>query len=78
MANGDYWNRGGRQQGMRTNTAMDTIERILGMGRGIAEGVQAQRNRRDASQAQWLGALTQGFDSNYSAISIQNMSDKIK
>ena len=65
MANGDYWNRGGRQEGMRTNTAMDTLERIIGMGSGIAQGVQANRDKREAYNLNYIESLTKGIGSNF-------------
>tara|TARA_R100000234_G_scaffold46804_1_gene27946 strand:+ start:2599 stop:4614 length:2016 start_codon:yes stop_codon:yes gene_type:complete len=67
MANGDYWNRGGRQQGVRTNTAMDTLERVLGMGRGIAQGVQANRKRRDDYDLKMIGLLAGNYQTEYNS-----------
>ena len=69
MANGDYWNRG-RQQGMRTNTAMDTLERILGMGKGIAQGVQANRDKRQSFDLKMIDILSGNYETEYNSASL--------
>lgn len=73
----EYWNRG-RREGIQQSSALDTLERVLGISSNIAGRVQANRDKREASQLQWIGALTSGFDSNYNATSVQNISDQIK
>ena len=40
MANGP------RRVGLQQNTALETLERVLGIGQGIAQNVQANRDRR--------------------------------
>ena len=57
---------------------MKTIEDILGFTRGIAGNVQQNKTKRDSIQVGWLVSLTDGYSSNYSDLSIQNMKDKIK
>ena len=78
MANGDYWNRGGRQQGVRTNTAMDTLERVLGMGRGIAQGVQASRKRRDDYDLKMIGLLAGNYQTEYNSDVLNKSIDDVE
>ena len=40
MARDDYWNSGGRREGIQSSSALDNLERILGIGKGIAQTVQ--------------------------------------
>ena len=56
MANG----RRPRRVGFEQNTALDTLERVLGLGQNIAQTVQANRQKRDNFNAQYLNSLTQG------------------
>ena len=56
MANG----RRPRRVGFQQNTALDTLERVLGLGQNIAQTVQANRQKRDNFNAQYLNSLTQG------------------
>ena len=46
MARDDYWNSGGRREGIQSSSALDNLERILGIGQGIASNIQAGRDRR--------------------------------
>ena len=41
----EYWNRG-RREGIQQSSALDTLERVLGIGSNIAGRVQANRDRR--------------------------------
>ncbi len=44
----EYWNRG-RREGIQQSSALDTLERLLGMGSDIAGRVQANRDKRGAA-----------------------------
>ena len=45
MATNNYWERG-RVQGVQKSSALDTLERILGISGGVAENIQRGRDRR--------------------------------
>lgn len=48
--------------GFEQKSAMDTINQIIGLGAGLAQSVQANRDRRDAYNQRYLATLTQGFE----------------
>ena len=48
MAVNDYYNRG-RVEGVQKSDALDTLERILGIGQGVADNIQKNRDRRSNS-----------------------------
>jgi len=62
MARDDYWNRGRREGVYQGTSALDTLERVLGIGSNIAGRVQENRDRRDAYNQRYLATLTQGFE----------------
>jgi len=45
MAVNDYYNRG-RVEGVQKSTALDNLERILGIGQGVAQNIQKGRDKR--------------------------------
>ena len=45
MAREDYWNRG-RVEGVQKSTALDTLERILGITGNVAGNIQQNRQKR--------------------------------
>jgi len=57
----EYWNRG-RREGIQQSSALDTLERVLGIGSNIAGRVQANRDRREAYNQRYLATLTEGFE----------------
>ena len=65
MARDDYWNRGRREGVYQGTSAMDTLERVLGIGSNIAGRVQANRDKREAYNLNYIGALTKGIESNF-------------
>jgi len=73
MANG----RRPRRVGFQQNTALDTLERVLGLGQGIAQTVQANRQRRDDRQLSYLNTLSSGYENNYSPESINLMQEQL-
>ena len=48
MAVNDYYNRG-RVEGIQKSDALDTLERLLGIGQGVADNIQKNRDRRSNS-----------------------------
>ena len=48
MAVNDYYNRG-RVEGVQKSDALDTLERLLGIGQGVADNIQKNRDRRSNS-----------------------------
>ena len=61
MANG----RRPRRVGFQQNTALDTLERVLGLGQNIAQTVQANRQKRDAYHIDYINALSKNINTNY-------------
>ena len=60
----EYWNRG-RREGIQQSSALDTLERVLGIGSNIAGRVQQNRDKREAYNLNYIGALTKGIESNF-------------
>ena len=64
MANGI---RERRQAGWKQDSgSLDALERILGIGEGIAGRVQANRDKRQAYNVRYMDSLMKGIDQNFS------------
>ena len=45
MARDDYWNTG-RTEGLKSSTALENLERVLGLTQNVSQRVQARRQER--------------------------------
>ena len=53
----EYWNRG-RREGIQQSSALDTLERVLGIGSNIAGRVQANRDKRQSFDLKMIDILS--------------------
>ena len=61
MARDDYWNRGRREGVYQGTSAMDTLERLLGIGSNIAGKIQSNRDKRsEVYMVRMAGLLDSG------------------
>jgi hypothetical protein len=72
----EYWNRG-RREGIQQSSALDTLERVLGIGSNIAGRVQSNRDRRRDFNTQWVNSLTSGWDTTYDSSRLNDMLSKM-
>ena len=77
MARDDYWNRGRREE-LRSPTALDTVERILGISSNIADTVRQNREVRADSIQRGLSRITGPNGINYKSLYGVNDDAKIK
>ena len=65
MARDDYWNRGRREGVYQGTSAMDTLERLLGIGSNIAGRVQANRDKRQSFDLKMIDMIAGDYANEY-------------
>ena len=73
----EYWNRG-RREGIQQSSALDTLERVLGIGSNIAGRVQANRDRRRGVSLKSIDYMTRGFENEYDLEKLNNTPGRSK
>ena len=72
----EYWNRG-RREGIQQSSALDTLERVLGIGSNIAGRVQANRDRRRGLSLKSIDYMTRGFENEYVLEKLNNLNSQL-
>ena len=72
----EYWNRG-RREGIQQSSALDTLERVLGIGSNIAGRVQANRDRRRGLSLKSIDYMTRGFENEYDLEKLNNLNSQL-
>lgn len=77
MARQDWWNEGRKQQGLKSSTSLDNLERVLGLAGGIAGRVKSRRDNKRGHFLTMADAITKGFETEFDNTKIQDSIAKL-
>jgi len=77
VARQDWWNEGRKQQGLKSSTSLDNLERVLGLAGGIAGRVKSRRDNKRGHFLTMADAITKGFETEFDNTKIQDSIAKL-
>ena len=88
MANGDYWNRG-RREGLKSSSALENLERVLGLTQGMAQRAKSRKEERGNALQRDIALIVGQNGKNYKRLidsgdispikkQLESLGDKVK